>query len=300
MENTLQNNLKTVACTAAVVKLQKRMAKTLLSFCILFSMLMGINVMGYAQNTTQPVMQKTCSIAKGGAAVNFTVAGQLPDNARVSATSVSRTLPNGKQVMGAYDITITNGSSEWQPQAGQPVMVSITDPNFTDGVPMDVYHESANGKDFVATVASNNHTITFPAQSFSVYIVSGTDGTKRVKVIYKNGDTEIASYYVKPDDVDDPNYTMFNRIVYDPGAGTLSQYEVFRGWTTHASYTVNHVSSAMTIDDVREDLRTNHLTGTIAENAEVTYYAMIYKAFAISYVDENEVVLATESKLLPR
>ena len=102
MENTLQNNSKTVAGTAAVVKLQKRMAKTLLSFCILFSMILGINVMGYAQSSSQPVTQKTCSIAKGGAAVNFTVTGKLPDNARVSATSVSRTLPNGKQVSADY------------------------------------------------------------------------------------------------------------------------------------------------------------------------------------------------------
>ena len=46
MENTLQNNSKTVANKAAVTKLQKRMAKVLLSFCILFSMLMGINMMG--------------------------------------------------------------------------------------------------------------------------------------------------------------------------------------------------------------------------------------------------------------
>lgn len=287
MGNTLQNNSKTVAGTAAVVKLQKRMAKTLLSFCILFSMVLGINVMGYAQSSSQPVTQKTCSIAKGGAAVNFTVAGQLPDNARVSATSVSRTLPNGKQVMGAYDITITKGRSTWQPANGQPVQVTISDPAFADGTPLSVYHEGTNGLEFVANVTATNHTITFPAQSFSVYIVGQETENARLKVNFvKSNGTE--SIYVKQADLitDD----VFEQVVYDPGAGTLGANVQFRGWTTNANYTADDISTGKTIQGVRDSIRTM-LTDGVTEGQEITFYAMLMKSYVVTYLDDRESTL---------
>lgn len=287
MKNTLQNNSKTVANKAAVTKLQKRMAKVLLSFCILFSMLMGINMMGYAQNSSQPVTQKTCSIAKGGAAVNFTVAGQLPDNARVSATSVSRTLPNGKQVMGAYDITITKGRSTWQPANGQPVQVTISDPAFADGTPLSVYHEGTNGLEFVANVTATNHTITFPAQSFSVYIVGQETENARLKVNFvKSNGTE--SIYVKQADLitDD----VFEQVVYDPGAGTLAPKVQFRGWTTNANYTADDINSGKTIQGVRDSIRAR-LTAGVTEGQELTFYAMLMKSYVVTYLDDRQSTL---------
>lgn len=287
MENTLQNNSKTVANKAAVTKLQKRMAKALLSFCVLFSMLMGINMMGYAQSSSQPVTQKTCSIAKGGAAVNFTVAGQLPDNARVSATSVSRTLPNGKQVMGAYDITITKGRSTWQPANGQPVQVTISDPAFADGTPLSVYHEGANGLEFVANVTATNHTITFPAQSFSVYIVGQETENARLKVNFvKSNGTE--SIYVKQADLRTDD--LFEQVVYDPGAGTLGANVQFRGWTTKANYTADDISTGKTIQGVRDSIR-NRLTAGVTEGQELTFYAMLMKSYVVTYLDDRESTL---------
>lgn len=287
MKNTLQNNSKTVANKAAVTKLQKRMAKVLLSFCILFSMLMGINMMGYAQNSSQPVTRKTCSIAKGGAAVNFTVAGQLPDNARVSATSVSRTLPNGKQVMGAYDITITKGRSTWQPANGQPVQVTISDPAFADGTPLSVYHEGTNGLEFVANVTATNHTITFPAQSFSVYIVGQETENARLKVNFvKSNGTE--SIYVKQADLRTDD--LFEQVVYDPGAGTLGANVQFRGWTTNANYTADDISTGKTIQGVRDSIRTR-LTAGVTEGQELTFYAMLMKSYVVTYLDDRESTL---------
>lgn len=287
MKNTLQNNSKTVANKAAVTKLQKRMAKVLLSFCILFSMLMGINMMGYAQSSSQPVTQKTCSIAKGGAAVNFTVAGQLPDNARVSATSVSRTLPNGKQVMGAYDITITKGRSTWQPANGQPVQVTISDPDFADGTPLSVYHEGANGLEFVANVTATNHTITFPAQSFSVYIVGQETENARLKVNFVKSDGTESLYVKQADLVTDD---VFEQVVYDPGAGTLGANVQFRGWTTNANYTADDISTGKTIQGVRDSIRTM-LTDGVTEGQEITFYAMLMKSYVVTYLDDRESTL---------
>lgn len=296
MKNTLQNNSKTVANKAAVTKLQKRMAKVLLSCCILFSMLMGINMMGYAQNSSQPVTQKTCSIAKGGAAVNFTVAGQLPDNARVSATSVSRTLPNGKQVMGAYDITITKGRSTWQPANGQPVQVTISDPAFADGTPLSVYHEGANGLEFVANVTAINHTITFPAQSFSVYIVGQQENDYRLKVTFHKVDNTTVDIYVKPADLTGDH---FNTILYDPGAGTLPGNTQFRGWIQDVpNYTSDHVSQAKDISGVRAIVR-QMLENGVSEGDHVDFYAMYFKSFLVVYLDENNATLGSNDILIP-
>ena len=296
MENTLQNNSKTVANKAAVTKLQKRMAKTLLSFCILFSMVLGINVMGYAQSSSQPVTQKTCSIAKGGAAVNFTVAGQLPDNARVSATSVSRTLPNGKQVMGAYDITITKGRSTWQPANGQPVQVTISDPAFADSTPLSVYHEGTNGLEFVANVTATNHTITFPAQSFSVYIVGQQENDHRLKVTFHKADNTTVDIYVKPADLTGDH---FNTILYDPGAGTLPGNTQFRGWIQGVqNYTSDHVSQAKDISGVRAIVR-QMLENGVSEGDHVDFYAMYFKSFLVVYLDENNATLGSNDILIP-
>jgi uncharacterized protein (TIGR02145 family)/uncharacterized repeat protein (TIGR02543 family) len=304
MENTLQNNSKTVANKAAVTKLQKRMAKALLSFCILFSMLMGINMMGYAQSSSQPVTRKTCSIAKGGAAVNFTVVGQLPDNARVSATSVSRTLPNGKQVMGAYDITITKGRSTWQPANGQPVQVTISDPAFADGTPLSVYHEGTNGLEFVANVTATNHTITFPAQSFSVYIVGQTGSTgdeARLKVNFHQVNGNVVTIYVKKLDMTSgtPAGSHFNQIVYDPGTGTLPANTQFRGWIQDVEdYGSTDTAHALNIEEIRNIIKTELTTG-VAEGDEIDFYAMAFRSFLITYIDDRNSAVGSHDVLIP-
>ena len=304
MENTLQNNSKTVAGTAAVVKLQKRMAKTLLSFCIVFSMIMGINVMGYAQSSSQPVTQKTCSITKGGAAVNFTVAGQLPDNARVSATSVSRTLPNGKQVMGAYDITITKGRSTWQPANGQPVQVTISDPSFTDGTPLTVYHEGDNGLEFVAIATPSNHAITFPARSFSVYIVGeagSTGDAARLKVNFHQVNGNVVTIYVKKIDMTSgtPAGSHFNQIVYDPGTGTLPANTQFRGWIKDVeNYEPTDTLYALNINEVRDIIK-DALTAGVAEGDEIDFYAMAFRSFMVTYIDDRQSAIGSHDVLIP-
>ncbi|MBQ2350679.1 MAG: hypothetical protein II394_00505, partial [Bacteroidales bacterium] len=104
------------------------------------------------------------------------------DDASVSATPVERTSPNGKQLYCAYDIDITKDGREWQPEPEQPAMVSMENTNFADGQLLDIYHEGANGLEFVATVASENGKITFPAHSFSVYIVAAAGDYARLKV----------------------------------------------------------------------------------------------------------------------
>ncbi len=231
-------------------------------------------------------------------AQHLTVAGNLPVTANVTAVPVRANTPDGKPAVAAYDITISDGGREWQPAPGDPVLVTLADKKFVDGKLLDIYHQGPNGPEFVATVMPKNGSITFPGYSFSVYIVGESHGKDRVKVVFKNGSTEIASYYVKPDDRT-PD-TMFKKIVYDPGVGeVLGQYMVFRGWTKNQNYTTATADNAMTIVGVREDLRTL-LGGAFNDDTVVTYYALIYKSFPVTYEDENNVVLHTDNNLLLR
>ena len=256
----------------------------------------GYGVTGSVANHN---VQCTKMLSTDGRQVQFTVSGQMPAQAQVNAVPVQRTAPQGKQVFGAYDITINNGRAEWQPQAGQPVTVSITDPNFTDGQMMDVYHEGANGNEFVATVSPTNHTITFPARSFSVYIVTENGGDARLAVTFVQADGR-TTIMVKKNDIDsNGSDSLFNKVLYDPGAGDYDQELVFRGWyraNKNYTYTVADASNAKTIAGVRTDVK-SLLNAGVTDGDTVYYYALLYKSFTVTYLDTMGTVLSSENYL---
>lgn len=234
-------------------------------------------------------VQKSCSVQRDSRAVNLTLKGRMPSDVRVNATPVQRTAPQGKQLKGAYDINITHGAHQWQPQDGQPVMVSIADPAFAEGELLDVYHEGHNGPEFVATVAAHNGAITFPAFSFSVYIVTETGSEARLKVNFHQNATDVVTIYVKPADTTGGH---FNTVVYDPGVGALANGVQFRGWTTTSSYTSADIASGMTIEGVRSNLQ-SRLSGSFHDGDEVDYYAMLFKSYVVTYLDERNATLGS-------
>jgi len=209
------------------------------------------------------------------------------DDASVSATPVERISPNGKQLYCAYDIDITKNGREWQPEPEQPAMVSMENTNFADGQLLDIYHEGANGLEFVATVASENGKITFPAHSFSVYIVTAAGDYARLKVNLHQADGTVVTIYVKKQDITDG---YFNRIVYNPGFGTISDGVQCRGWIAKEAYTEDDISSALTFDDVRKTIK-DKLDTRVEDGTEMDFYTMLFKSFSVLYLDENEAVI---------
>ena len=301
-----------------LVKTNKRTNNTVrkhiaLTLGFMLVMLAGFQPAAWAQNhgnnpasgsvaNQASSVQCTKVLSTNGRQVQFTVSGQMPAQAQVNAVPVQRTAPNGKQVFGAYDITINNGNAEWQPQRGKSVMVSISDPNFTDGQMMNVYHEGSNGNELVATVTSVNHTITFPAKSFSVYIVAGTAGDSRLAVTFVQANGESTTIMVKPNDIDqnDPDDTLYKKILYDPGAGEHPGL-IFRGWysagsNSNYSYTVEDAAQSMTIEGVRAEVKTL-LSNGVTEGDTVYYYALLYKSFTVTYLDNVGTVLSSENYL---
>ena len=230
--------------------------------------------------------------AADGRDLTVSVTGKMPAGATVSATPVSRSAKKGKQVYGAYDISISKDGQHWQPQAGHPALVSIEDPTFVDGQLMDVWHEGANGLEFVATVAPVNGKITFPAQSFSVYIVTQTGDYARLKVNFHQADGTIVSIYVKK--VDTANY--FNAIVYDPGIGTLATGVQFRGWTANASYDVENIDEGMTFSMVRDSIR-NRLNDGVTDGTELDFYTMLFKSYSVMYLNDHNAVAGADEVL---
>ena len=79
-------------------------------------------------------------------------------------------------------------------------------------------------------------------------------------------------------------------VLYDPGAGTLADGVYFRGWTTDPNYTTNTV--AKTIADVRTEVAGQLPPET--DGTEIVYYAMLFKDYRITYLDENGISLGQE------
>ena len=230
--------------------------------------------------------------AADGRDLTVSVTGKMPAGATMSATPVSRSAKKGKQVYCAYDISISKDGQHWQPQAGHPALVSIEDPTFVDGQLMDVWHEGANGLEFVATVAPVNGKITFPAQSFSVYIVTQTGDYARLKVNFHQADGTIVSIYVKKADI--ANY--FNAIVYDPGIGTLATGVQFRGWTANASYDVENIDEGMTFAMVRDSIR-NRLNEGVTDGTVLDFYTMLFKSYSVMYLNDHNAVAGADEVL---
>ena len=219
------------------------------------------------------------------------------DDASVSATPVERTSPNGKQLYCAYDIDITKDGREWQPEPEQPALVSMANTNFADGQLLDIYHEGANGLEFVATVASENGKITFPAHSFSVYIVAQAGDYARLKVNLHQADGTVVTIYVKKQDITDGD---FNRIVYNPGmaADNLAGGVKCMGWVASAdgNYTVADTVNALSFDGVRDRIRTE-LNNGVTDGEELNFYTMLFKLYSVTYLGENNSVYETDELL---
>lgn len=142
--------------------------------------------------------------------------------------------------------------------------------------------------------------VSFETDGFSIYaVVAEGDGSEaRLKVTFDlnggsiNGSEENIVILVKPDDITDNDGNEFNKIVYDPGMPEAANKK-FMGWTTEQNYT--NETTPMTIDQIREDIKTK--LASVKEGDTVTYYAMMFNAFELYYVNENNVLFNTVSLL---
>ena len=248
---------------------------------ILFGILFAGNAWGQAKVTIESEISKSGSLS-------FEVWGV--DDASVSATPVERTSPNGEQVYCAYDIDITKDGREWQPEPEQPAIVTMDGTNFADGQLVDIYHEGANGPEFVATVASENGKITFPAHSFSVYIVAAAGDYARLKVNFHRASGPDVTIYVKKADIEHGDYET---ILYNPGLGTPADGVYCMGWINNENYASSDIASAITFEQIRATIG-ERLEAGVNDGDEVDFYAMLFKSHSVKYMAETDAVIYTD------
>lgn len=223
--------------------------------------------------------------------------GAFPEDTEMTAETVTdsevidlikNAVGENAEVLVAVDITFTSNGEPVQPDDAVKVAFAAAGIEYSDN--LKIVHVDDKGEEPVATVldqevkATEDGGIEFDADSFSIYAVVQTGEDARIKVNFKGlNNADIATIYVKKGD-------NMEQVLYDPGAGALVDGVYFRGWTTDANYTTDTV--AKTISDIRTDV--SEMLPPAQEGVEVTYYAMLFKDYRITYLNEDDISLGQE------
>lgn len=149
--------------------------------------------------------------------------------------------------------------------------------------------------------------ISFATDSFSVYAVIGTGEVARMTVNFYGADGNIVhTMYVKKSDTADE----LDKIIFDPGAGTLEDGFAFFGWSvddrkkadgTYYTDPKENVGNAYTVDtpsktiaDVRTYIKEQTSADTFTDGDILDIYAMAFTHYTVLYVDANGTTLGSE------
>ena len=183
----------------------------------------------------------------------------------------------------AVDITFFDkDGKEIQPQ--KKINVQLTSTAFSENADLSVVHIDDEGDaNLVKNAEFDGTTAEFNTKQFSIYAIVETGTNARILVKFMNGTEKIDDMYVKEND-------DMEVVLYDPGVGTLTDGVYFRGWTTDPDYTPS--TPAKTIEDVRDEVAA--MLPPDADGKEVVYYAMLFKDYRITYLDEYGISLGQE------
>ncbi len=213
--------------------------------------------------------------------------GVVPKDTTAEVKAIStKNLPDEikSDALVAYDITLTSEDEEYQPEEGEPLSVSISNDVIAEainaGKELAVWHV-ADDKTIsrVKVLSVEGDTITFEAESFSIYVVGETEKVNRLFVSFMSGDTTRAAVYVKQDD-------DMDQVLYDPGVGTLGDKIIFKGWTTDEAYTAT--TPALSIEEVRDEVESIVSAGGFEDGTPRTYYAILLKQYTMTYIDNEQ------------
>ncbi|MBR3377586.1 MAG: InlB B-repeat-containing protein, partial [Mogibacterium sp.] len=206
-------------------------------------------------------------------AVEDAVKAEMGGNAEVvKAVDITFKNKDGKEIEPLKSISVKFVSREFK-KIEDAAVVHIDDGEATkvaDGL-VDTY-----GK-----------TVEFDAKDFSIYVVVDSGDTQddsRLHVIFKSGETEIASMYVKKGD-------NMPQVLYDPGV-PYADNKVFDGWTTDEHYTFE--TKGKTIETVRSEV-SEMLEEGVEEGESVTYYAVLFTAYRVTYEDEGGIAFKIDT-----
>ncbi|RGB75923.1 hypothetical protein DXA39_06270 [Anaerococcus nagyae] len=119
------------------------------------------------------------------------VSGQLPANTKVKAYPVEIKI-DGKEVLAAYDITIFDqDGNEYKTDEKNNIKVQISNPKIDKAENIEVYHkkDEISQEEKVNLEDKTNDTVTFDADSFSIYAVTEPEA-RTITFIFLNRDSK--------------------------------------------------------------------------------------------------------------
>lgn len=120
--------------------------------------------------------------------------GLMPEGAEAEAIDVS----DDYDGIAAYDITITDGGKEFQPDSEHPIQVEISDPAIPEDGGFELWHiRDDGGREQVPYVTVGSGRIVFSAAGFSVYEIVEAMSLETVKSVDElTGDRAEAGFYL--------------------------------------------------------------------------------------------------------
>lgn len=242
-------------------------------------------------------------------------AGALPRGTTMEVSRLANLLPvqdavdraedlDGNVVLAA-DISFWHEGEEVEPVDGNKILVTMTAPEIAEVLDPVVVHvpdeEPAVAEridpivDESLDIVAMGDQISFEAEKFSVYAVIGggqTGDEARLNVVF-HGATD-TTILVKKADTTSSDY---NKILYDPGAGTLPEGQLFRGWTLEENYTAD--TEPMNIAAIRTEVTKYFNEHEVKEGEVFHVYALLFNAYTVTYMDGDEVSLGSETVLVP-
>lgn len=201
-----------------------------------------------------------------------------------------------------FDISLVDADGgKLEPTGPVDVKIRLKDVEKADEATQVVHFAGEEEIPEIIDTEIKDKDVSFETDGFSIYavVVDGEHSSKdRLEVTFDlnggsiNGSEENIVILVKPEDITVNDGNEFNKIVYDPGMPEAANKK-FMGWTTEQNYT--DATTPMSFDEVREDIKTK--LGSVKEGDTVTYYAMMFNAFELYYVNENKVLFNTVSLL---
>ena len=197
----------------------------------------------------------------------------------------------------AVDITFMKNGKEVKPNEEVKVTMKVSGLEYSADKAMVHIDDNWNAEEVAGATVSKSGVAKVETGDFSIYAVVTTGDNARLKVIFKNGDSVIASTIVKKSDINattTEGASLFDQLVYDPGAGQIGANKVFRGWTQKEDYTEADIESGMNIDAVRNAVKAKLNAGVTEVSGnpeEIVFYAMVFKTVNITYKDEDNVVI---------
>ena len=188
-----------------------------------------------------------------------------------------------------FDIKLVDADGNpLEPASAVDVQIRLKDVESVEDGTQVVHFAGEEETPEVIEPTVENDTVAFATEGFSVYAVIGTGDFERLTVNFHNGDELIDTMYVKKSDQGSDE--ALEKIIYDPGAGTIPNGYAFYGWSIgKEDYSAAEPGSSI------EDVRT-YIKGLDFSDGDVLdVYAMWVTYYTVKYLDPDGINLGTDT-----